>query len=73
MFYSGGEVSIYRLYNHALGCLHHWTTDVNEYNVLPNHGWKQEGETFKATRLGLPIKTQYYNQTTTSPATPPAE
>lgn len=73
LFYSGGEVSIYRLYNHALRGLHHWTTDVNEYNVLPKHGWKQEGETFKATRLGLPVKTQFYNQGVTPPQTPPAE
>lgn len=71
LFYSGGEVSIYRLYNRALRGLHHWTTDVNEYNVLPSHGWKQEGETFKATRLGFPIKTQYYKPGGTPPSTPP--
>ncbi len=25
------------------GGIHHWTTDVNEYNVLGNQGWSREG------------------------------
>lgn len=40
LFYSGGSTPIYRLYNEALRGLHLWTTDNNEYNVLPGNGWK---------------------------------
>ncbi|HUP30920.1 MAG TPA: PQQ-dependent sugar dehydrogenase [Usitatibacter sp.] len=32
----------YRLY-HPSSHVHHWTTDPNEYNVLPGFGWMQEG------------------------------
>jgi hypothetical protein len=32
----------YRLYNPA-SHQHHWTNDLNEYNVLPGAGWVQEG------------------------------
>jgi hypothetical protein len=35
-------VPSYRLYNPA-SSQHHWTTDLNEYNVLPAYGWTQEG------------------------------
>ncbi|MGT2715631.1 serine hydrolase [Streptococcus respiraculi] len=59
VFYSDGDVSIYRLYNARLRGLHHWTTDTNEYGILPKHNWKQEGVQFKALRLGNPIQTQY--------------
>lgn len=59
VFYSGGSVAIYRLYNHGLRGLHHWTTDIHEYGVLPKHGWQQEGQSFAANRLGKPIQTQY--------------
>lgn len=59
VFYSGGSVPIYRVYNFNLRGLHHWTTDVNEYNVLPNYGWSQEGVKFYATSLGKQITTQY--------------
>ncbi|HEL2402360.1 TPA: excalibur calcium-binding domain-containing protein [Streptococcus suis] len=59
VFYSGGTVPIYRVYNFKLRGLHHWTTDLNEYNVLPSHGWSQEGVKFYATSLGQQITTQY--------------
>lgn len=59
LFYSGGGIPIYRLYNHQLRGLHHWTTDQNEYTVLPGHGWKQEGTSFYAVKIGQPIQTQY--------------
>lgn len=59
VFYSGGSTPIYRVYNSALRGLHHWTTDYNEYSILPSHGWKQEGEAFFADSLGHPIQTQY--------------
>ena len=40
----GGVAAVpyYRLYNPA-SHQHHWTTDANEYNVLPNFGWSKEG------------------------------
>lgn len=46
LFYSGGSVPIYRLYNPALRGLHLLTTDTNEYQVLPGRGWIQEGVAF---------------------------
>ncbi|HFH9836764.1 TPA: hypothetical protein ACGOON_000093 [Streptococcus suis] len=60
VFYSGGNVKIYRVYNAKLRGLHHWTTDVNEYNTLPKHGWAQEGVKFAGVKNGSPIRTQYY-------------
>ena len=62
VFYSGGKVNIYRLYNFGLSGRHHWTTDTNEYKVLPRHGWTQEGIKFAALQVGKPIQTQYYNK-----------
>lgn len=59
VFYSGGSVNVYRLYNRGLQGRHHWTTDINEYKVLPNHGWSQEDIKFKALKVGSPIQTQY--------------
>lgn len=59
VFYSGGKANIYRVYNPKLRGLHHWTTDQNEYRVLPKHGWRQEGMKLKAIRTGVPIKTKY--------------
>ena len=35
-------VPYYRLYN-PYSYQHHWTTDANEYSVLPTVGWAQEG------------------------------
>lgn len=59
VFYSGGKANIYRVYNPKLRGLHHWTTDQNEYRVLPKHGWKQEGIKLQALHVGVPIKTQF--------------
>ena len=35
-------VQYYRLYN-PFSYQHHWTTDLNEYNVLGTRGWSKEG------------------------------
>lgn len=43
LFYSGGSVPIYRVYNEGLSGMHHLTTDYNEYITLPSYGWMQEG------------------------------
>jgi len=59
VFYSGGNVGIYRVYNAKLSGLHHLTTDSNEYKVLPQYGWSQEGVKLKAIALGKQVKTQY--------------
>lgn len=50
IFYSGGNVSIYRVYNAGLKGMHHYTIDKNEYNVLTKYGWVQENIAFKALR-----------------------
>lgn len=57
LYYSGGSVPIYRVYNKGLNGMHHLTTDTNEYNTLPKFGWKQEGATLYATKLGSPYAT----------------
>lgn len=57
LFYSGGNVGIYRLYLPTNNGLHHMTTDTREYNVLPGlQGWKQEGLKLYAAKIGNPIK-----------------
>jgi hypothetical protein len=40
-----GAIQLYRLNYPALGSLHHWTIDANEYNTLitPAYGWVGEG------------------------------
>jgi hypothetical protein len=40
-----GTTQLYRLNYPALGALHHWTIDANEYNTLitPAYGWVGEG------------------------------
>jgi uncharacterized repeat protein (TIGR01451 family) len=40
-----GTIQLYRLNYPALGSLHHWTIDANEYNTLitPAYGWVGEG------------------------------
>lgn len=61
VFYSGGSVPIYRVYNKNLNGLHHLTTDLNEYNTLPKYGWAQEGIKLYAIKVGEPLKnTNYY-------------
>lgn len=57
LYYSGGSVPIYRVYNKGLNGMHHLTTDTNEYNTLPKFGWQQEGATLYATKLGSPYAT----------------
>ena len=59
LFYSGGDVSIYRVYNEGLQGMHHLTTDKNEYDILPTYGWAQEGVSLYASRLGSPKQTSY--------------
>ena len=47
IFYSGGYTPVYRVYNKKLQRgSHHFTKSLNEYNTLPNYGWKQEGIAF---------------------------
>ena len=60
VMYSNGEVPIYRLFNPGLEGQHHLTTDYNEYKVIPKWGWQQEGIAMKATKIGIPEKTNYY-------------
>ena len=42
---TAGATQLYRLNYPALGSLHHWTIDANEYNTLitPQYGWIGEG------------------------------
>jgi len=60
IMYSSGDINVYRLYNQPLDGMHHWTTDQNEYKVLPSQGWVQEGNSFKAVEIGNPKPTDYY-------------
>ena len=62
VFYSFGEVPIFRLYNEGLQGMHHLTTDKNEYNTLAGIGWNKEGIAFFAAETGSPIKTDYVNK-----------
>lgn len=59
LFYSDGEVPIYRVYNEGLQGMHHLTTDKNEYDTLPTYGWAQEGISLYAISIGEPIVTEY--------------
>ncbi len=44
VFYSGGDVPIYRLYNKSFTVgSHHLTKSKKEYDTLVNYGWKKEG------------------------------
>lgn len=60
LYYSGGEIPIYRVYNKGLNGMHHLTTDMNEYKILPKLGWEQEGAKLYAAKIGSPITTKYY-------------
>ena len=51
LYYSDGDVPVYRLYNEALGGIHHLTTSEGEYNALATMGWAQEGVSFEAGAL----------------------
>lgn len=55
LFYSGGSVPVYRVYNEGLKGMHHLTTDKNEYDTLPSYGWNQEGVALYAVSLGVPV------------------
>lgn len=57
LFFSGGSVPIYRLYNRELRGLHLWSTDTNEYKVLSTRGWTQEGVALYAVSSGIPNST----------------
>lgn len=61
LFYSSGDVPIYRVYNRELQGMHHLTTDKNEYDTLPVYGWTQEGVSLYAAATGNPIVTMYSN------------
>ena len=60
VMYSSGDVPIYRLYNPSLSDQHHLTTDLNEYQIIPKWGWRQEGIAMKAAQIGVPVITHYY-------------
>ncbi|MDR0297889.1 MAG: hypothetical protein LBI11_04470 [Streptococcaceae bacterium] len=55
LFYSGGSVSIYRLYNKGLAGMHLLSTDTNEYNTLPKYGWSQEGTKLYGVEKGTSV------------------
>ena len=50
LFYSGGGVAVYRVYNQkkTVGS-HHWTPNAAEYRYLGGIGYKQEGVAFYGT------------------------
>lgn len=54
LFYSGGTITVYRLYNEPLHGEHLLTTDLNEYQQLPSiaQEWQQEGTSFNVIRKG---------------------
>ncbi|HFI0695818.1 TPA: hypothetical protein ACGO4F_001930 [Streptococcus suis] len=52
------ESAVYRLYNSALK-VHLYTTDFNEYNVLAERGWNQEGIAFNSAAEGTPVYRLY--------------
>ena len=51
LYQSGGDVPVYRLYNEALGGIHHLTTSKSEYEALATMDWTQEGTSFEAGAL----------------------
>ncbi|HFU3844941.1 TPA: hypothetical protein ACGO5P_001990 [Streptococcus suis] len=50
--------AVYRLYNSGLK-VHLYTTDFNEYNVLAERGWSQEGVAFQSATEGTPVYRLY--------------
>ena len=66
LFYSGGTVNIYRLYNENLNGMHLLSTDENEYNVLPSYGWEQEGAKLLAAADGIIFATDDSTDSTTN-------
>lgn len=66
LFYSDGDVPVYRLYNESLSGMHHLTTDKHEYETYENdasYGWSPEGAKISAVKIGEPITTQYAPKT----------
>jgi hypothetical protein len=61
LFYSGGKVGIYRLYNAGLNGMHMLTTDMNEYKILDASIWSGEGAKLAGAKKGNPISTKYKN------------
>lgn len=56
-----GGMPIYRLYNPYSG-MHHYTTDLSEYQSLQDIGWNGEGVSFSAgkdTKSGAPVYRLY--------------
>lgn len=63
LYYSGGDVPIYRVYNEGLKGLHHLTTDAFEYSELGKLGWDMEGQKLSAVKYGEPSsKSVFYNK-----------
>ncbi|MGT2754109.1 hypothetical protein ACVRXI_04250, partial [Streptococcus ovis] len=58
-----GVQVVYRLYNPILK-EHLFTTDQNEYQVLPRHGWKQEGIAWYAPSQNGTKVTRLYSKVT---------
>ena len=54
LYQSGSDVPVYRLYNEALGGIHHLTTSKSEYEALATMDWTQEGTSFEAGALLSP-------------------
>ena len=52
------STNVYRLYNSGLK-VHLYTTDSNEYDVLGERGWSQEGIAFKSAKEGTPVYRLY--------------
>ena len=52
------STNVYRLYNSGLK-VHLYTTDSNEYAVLGERGWSQEGIAFKSAKEGTPVYRLY--------------
>ncbi|MBT1166359.1 hypothetical protein [Bifidobacterium simiarum] len=52
------KVPVYRVYNRRSG-LHHYTTNASEKNMLVRLGWRDEGVSFNAARIGSPVYREY--------------
>lgn len=69
LFYSGGTVGIYRLYNEGLQGMHLLTTDTNEYKVIPAYGWDQEGTKLYGVNKKEQKETAVQNSNQSQPST----
>ncbi|PLS31767.1 internalin [Bifidobacterium margollesii] len=56
------KVPVYRVYNRRSG-LHHYTTSAAEKNMLVGKGWRYEGVSFNAARIGSPVYREYNRRT----------